>query len=143
MEFNYAGGFKPSGLAQSGFNYTYWYNTSVDGKMCTVTRIEIEFNFVTTLPQLVGLEEKSEALKSKWIAFHDGLTEHEAGHQVIYRDMTTAVPEALSNVGPQPCGELKETLSQAAKAAWEPIAQASKDYDVETDHGRYTIPSLF
>lgn len=143
LEFNSGEGFKPDGYAQWKYTYNYWYDISANGKTCTVTRIEIEFNFTTTLPRLADLEKKSEYLKSKWTAYQEGLTEHEAGHQLIFRDITKTVPEALNSVGPQPCGELNETLSQAATAAWKPMAQASEDYDIETNHGGYTIPSLF
>jgi hypothetical protein len=130
------------GQSNWSYAYNYRYEADADNVMCRVVSGEIELRFETAMPQVANLEDKSEQLQGVWSPYHAGLTAHEAGHQRIFRRMAQALPEALTRVGEVACSDLSNRLESVANRVSMRIQQLSEDYDVETNHGGFTTPSL-
>lgn len=129
---------------QSNWSYVYNYQYKADAKndMCQVVSGEIELQFETGMPQVANLEDKSEQLQESWAPYHAGLTAHEAGHQKIFRRLGQDLSAAFSRVGEVSCSDLSNKLERVANRVSMRIQQMSEDYDVETNHGGFTTPSL-
>tara|TARA_R110001599_G_scaffold289553_1_gene492495 strand:- start:671 stop:1729 length:1059 start_codon:yes stop_codon:yes gene_type:complete len=129
---------------QSNWNYVYNYQYKADAKneLCRVVSGEIELQFETGMPQVANLEDKSELLQGSWALYHAGLTAHEAGHQKIFRRLGQELSRAFSRVGEAACNDLSNKLERVADSVSMRIQQMSEDYDVETNHGGFTTPSL-
>lgn len=74
--------------------------------------------------------------------YQAGLTDHEARHQEIFRQLMRDVPAAMNRVGEVACSDLSDRLERAANTASMRVQQVSENYDVETNHGGYTTPPL-
>jgi predicted secreted Zn-dependent protease len=142
LEYRDELGFKPDGLSQLKFNYEYTWRSSDRNISCRVVSGVIKLEFITTIPQLLDFPEKSDYLRSKWEAYQEGLVEHEVGHQEINRRLATELSTALLQVGKQKCNELAGVLNNAATSVSAAIGRANKDFDAETNYGRYTIPQF-
>jgi len=129
---------------QSNWSYVYNYQYKADAKndMCQVISGEIELLFETGMPQVANLEDKSEQLQGSWAPYHAGLTAHEAGHQKIFRKLAHQLPVAFARVGEFACSDSDNKLERVANNVSMRIQQMSEDYDVETNHGGFTTPSL-
>lgn len=129
---------------QSNWRYVYNYSYEADAGnvMCQVVSGEIELQFETAMPQVANLQDKSKQLQGIWAPYHAGLTAHEAGHQEIFRKLAKQLPDAFARVGESACSNLHNKLESAANNVSKRIQQMSEDYDVETNHGGFTTPSL-
>jgi predicted secreted Zn-dependent protease len=129
---------------QSNWSYVYNYSYEADAGnvMCQVVSGEIELQFETAMPQVANLQDKSKQLQGSWAPYHAGLTAHEAGHQEIFRRLAKQLPVAFARVGEFACSNLHNKLERVANNVSKRIQQMSEDYDVETNHGGFTTPSL-
>ena len=101
-----------------------------------------DFRFETVLPRLAVKDSARSELGARWSALEDRVTEHEAGHHAIYRQLVTRLPEALKEIGTAPCSELDHRVSQAVANAVDHIRRASADYDEYHSEESYAITSL-
>ncbi len=130
------------GRSQWSYQYDYRYVADANNLMCEVVYGTIELQFETDLPQLENIEAKPEQLQHQWQAYQDGVMEHQTGHQELFRKLSVELPEAMNGVGQVTCANLESELDNAAMVASMRIQQMSDDYDVETNHGAFTTPSL-
>ena len=142
-EMSHETGGKLEGSASVSLIYTYWYRTSANETVCTISRGELDLEFHTIMPVLFEPETKTNFIQTKWIAYKKGFQDHLAAHQEIFRESPAAASQALGSIVSAPCNELANQVREATDSAWMPVKQRSDDYNVETDHGRYTIPSLY
>jgi predicted secreted Zn-dependent protease len=136
-------GRKPDGMTRWRVNYSWsWRN---DGVSCYVTALSFKIELTTTLPVLKDLSQKSEHIVDKWIAYRQGLLEHEVGHTLLAREHLLEIPDTLlgqTGVSEADCAMLTDNVNFAFSERMESLSEASADYDEETNYGRYTIPPL-
>ena len=101
-----------------------------------------DFRFETVLPRLAVRDSARSELGARWSALEDLVTEHEAGHHAIYRQLVNRLPTALQEIGVAPCSELDHRVSQAVAHAVDDIRRASADYDEYHSDESYAITSL-
>ncbi len=81
------------------------------------------------LPELAGPVEPGPEVQQRWQSLQTHITEHEAGHHAIYRQLVTQLPQAMTELGAVPCSELDERVRVAVNIAVDSIRQASAEYD--------------
>jgi len=135
-------GIKPLGHASFKYKYDYQSEYAGDSSSCRVRDASFSFEFETVLPRLAADDSLSSELLSRWAKLQAQVSEHEAGHHAIYRQLVARLPEALRNVGVAPCAELEHRTRQAVTRAVEDIRRASADYDEFHAEHSYAITSL-
>lgn len=135
-------GIKPLGHASFQYEYHYQSEYAGNSSSCRVRQVNFDFRFETVLPRLAASTRVRSELESRWSNLQDRVSEHEAGHHAIYRQLVTRLPEALRNVGVTPCSELEQQVSQAITEAVDDIRRASADYDQYHAEESYAITSL-
>jgi len=135
-------GIKPLGHASFRYDYDYQSEYAGNSSSCRVSTGNFDFRFETVLPRLAVKDSARSELGARWSALEDRVTEHEAGHHAIYRQLVTRLPKALKEIGVAPCSELDHRVSQAVAHAVDDIRRASADYDKYHSDESYAITSL-
>ncbi len=135
-------GTKPLGHASFKYEYDYQGEYAGNSSSCRVHSGNFDFRFETVLPRLAVNESVHRELDARWSTLEDRVTEHEAGHHAIYRQLVTRLPEALQEIGVTPCSELDQRVSEAVTRAVDDIRRASADYDEYHSDESYAITSL-
>jgi predicted secreted Zn-dependent protease len=135
-------GIKPLGHASFKYEYDYQSEYAGDSSSCKVQSANFDFRFETVLPRLAVSESVKRELETRWSTLQDRVTEHEAGHHAIYRQLVTRLPEVLQGIGIAPCSELEHRVSQAVAQAVNDVRRASADYDEYHRDESYAISSL-
>jgi len=135
-------GTRPLGEASFEYKYDYQGGYAGDASSCRVESARLEFRFETTLPELSVQAEPGAQLHQRWQALQDQITEHEAGHHAIYRQLVTQLPQAMTDVGAVPCHELDQRVRVAVNNAAQLIRQASAEYDEHHSGGAFVASSL-
>ena len=137
-----AAGIKPVGHASFEYRYSYRSKFAANPANCRVDSGSIEFRFDTVLPELAASETIRDQLQQRWAPFQARITEHEAGHHAIYRELVTELPQVLAQVGEAPCAELDRRVSLAVADAVGAIKQASAEYDENYSSDSYVASSM-
>jgi predicted secreted Zn-dependent protease len=135
-------GLKPLGHASFKYKYDYQSEYAGNSSSCRVQSGNFDFRFETVLPRLAVNDSVRNELDARWSSLQDRVTEHEAGHHAIYRQLVTRLPEALQRIGIAPCSELEHRVSQAVTQAVDEIRRASAEYDEYHSDESYAISSL-
>jgi predicted secreted Zn-dependent protease len=135
-------GIKPLGHASFRYEYDYQSEYAGNSSSCRVRTGNFDFRFETVLPRLAVRDSARSELGARWSALEDLVTEHEAGHHAIYRQLVNRLPTALQEIGVAPCSELDHRVSQAVAHAVDDIRRASADYDEYHSDESYAITSL-
>ena len=135
-------GIKPLGHASFRYEYDYQSEYAGHSSSCRVRTGNFDFRFETVLPRLAVRDSARSELGARWSALEDLVTEHEAGHHAIYRQLVNRLPTALQEIGVAPCSELDHRVSQAVAHAVDDIRRASADYDEYHSDESYAITSL-
>jgi predicted secreted Zn-dependent protease len=129
LAIDHRAGTRPLGNASFAYNYNYQGAYTANASSCRVESGELEFRFETVLPRLAHAAATTEQLASRWQSLQDHITEHEAGHHAIYRQLVTRLPQVMTDLGAVPCNELDGRVSVAVAEAVDAVRQASEDYD--------------
>jgi predicted secreted Zn-dependent protease len=129
LSFDHEAGAKPVGQADFHYQYSFHSRLGDSPSSCRVAGGELAFRFETVLPQLGPQGRSSEQLNSRWLSFRQQVTDHEAAHHAIYRQLVTQLPQLLAGIGDVPCDKLSGTVEVAVTAAVDDVRQASIDYD--------------
>ncbi|MEE4144441.1 MAG: DUF922 domain-containing protein [Halieaceae bacterium] len=134
-------GVKP--LGQASFQYRYDYRSAFaeSAASCRLESASLTLRFDTVLPRLAATQPTSELLRDRWQPLQELVTEHEAGHHAIYRQLVTQLPEVLSGLGAVPCTELDEQVRLAVADTVAAIRRASAEYDEHGDGEAYLASS--
>jgi predicted secreted Zn-dependent protease len=135
-------GTKPLGHASFKYQYDYQSEYAGGSSDCRVESANFEFRFETVLPRLAANGALREELESHWSSLQDLITEHEAGHHAIYRQLVTQLPQALEEIGTISCAELSQRVDLAVAQAVENVKQASADYDAFHGAETFAVTSL-
>lgn len=135
-------GIKPLGHASFKYEYDYQSEYADGSSHCRVESANFEFRFETVLPRLATNGAVREELASRWSSLQNLITEHEAGHHAIYRQLVTRLPQALEEIGTTSCTELAQRVSLAVAEAVEHVKQASADYDAFHGGETFAVTSL-
>ncbi|MCB1701399.1 MAG: DUF922 domain-containing protein [Pseudomonadales bacterium] len=135
-------GAKPLGHADFRYQYDYRSAYGTGMSSCKVDSGTLVFRFETVLPRLALQEDTSDHLKDHWQPFQELITEHEAGHHAIYRQLVTQLPQVLIDVGEVPCDELSDRVAEAVEYAVSEVRQASVAYDEYYGGEDYLASSL-
>lgn len=123
-----ATGTRPLGHASVRYRYDYQSEYATNPSLCRVKSGNLEFRFETVLPKLAQ-EQASDQLRNSWQNLQELISEHEAGHHDIYRQLVTRLPRVLAHIGEAPCTELEERVRAKVADAVSVIRQASHEYD--------------
>jgi predicted secreted Zn-dependent protease len=129
LAVDHKAGTKPLGRASFDYKYDYQGAYAGTASSCRVDSARLEFRFETMLPEMSVQAQAGAQLQQRWQALQDQITEHEAGHHAIYRQLVTQLPQAMTDLGAVPCSELDERVRVAVNNAAELIRQASAEYD--------------
>jgi predicted secreted Zn-dependent protease len=135
-------GAKPLGHASFDYSYQYESEYAEGGASCRVASGSLSFRFETLLPQLAEADSVKPELHSRWLSLQQAITEHEAGHQALYRELVTRLPRVMLDVGTAPCDELAERVRVAVSSAVGAVQQANDDYDASHGGETYAVSSL-
>lgn len=122
-------GVKPLGLASFRYEYDYVSAFGENTSSCRVDSGTLKLHFETVLPQLAAGQRASDELQSRWQPLQEHITEHEAGHHAIYRQLVTQVPQVMSGLGAVPCQQLDQAVHMAVEETVAAIRRASANYD--------------
>jgi len=122
-------GIRPLGNTSFEYGYDYQGGYADNASSCRVESGKLEFRFATVLPQLARLVAAGADIQQRWLSLQAHITEHEAGHHAIYRQLVTQLPQAMTGLGAVPCSELDERVRVAVNTAVDSIRQASAEYD--------------
>lgn len=131
-------------LGHADFHYRYEYQPTYGSRAsaCRIASAELEFGFETVLPRLRTNAGTEAQLARHWPGFQAAITEHEAGHHAIYRQLVTGIPDILQSLGEVPCEELAQTVQLAVAGLVEQVRQRSRDYDAAHGSGDYLAASF-
>jgi predicted secreted Zn-dependent protease len=129
LAIDHKAGTRPLGHASFEYKYNYQGAYAANASSCRVESGKLEFRFETVLPRLASAAATSEQLERRWRSFQEHITEHEAGHHAIYRQLVTQLPQVMTDLGEVPCSDLDERVSVAVAQAADAIRQASAEYD--------------
>jgi len=129
LAVDHRAGIRPLGNASFEYRYDYQGGYADNASSCRVESGKLEFRFATVLPQLAGPVDPGTDLQQRWQLLQTHITEHEAGHHAIYRQLVTQLPQAMTDLGAVPCSELDERVRVAVNTAVDSIRHASAEYD--------------
>ena len=135
-------GVKPLGHASFQYQYNYRSAFAENAAHCRVESGKLQLRFETVLPRLAVKQQTSELLRNRWQPLQELITEHEAGHHAIYRQLVTQLPRVMSGLGAVPCPELDEQVRLAVEEAVATVRQASADYDSHGGGDAYLASTL-
>lgn len=135
-------GRKPLGLAIFRYTYSYQSEFVQGGTLCRVQQAQFDLRFETVLPTLAVDEKTRRSLNTRWTDLAQNITEHEAGHHEINRQLVTQLPAALRSIGPMACHGLDRRVKQAVTDAVAKVERANRDYDRHHSEETYAITSL-
>ena len=135
-------GVKPLGHASFQYQYNYRSAFAENAAHCRVESGTLQLRFETVLPRLAVKQQTSELLRNRWQPLQELITEHEAGHHAIYRQLATQLPRVMSGLGAVPCPELDEQVRLAVEEAVATVRQASADYDAHGGGDAYLASTL-
>lgn len=137
-----ATGRKPLGLAIFRYSYSYQSEHVQSGALCRIAQAKFDLHFETVLPTLVVDEHTRLSLNTRWTDLAQNITEHEAGHHEINRQLVTQLPAALRGIGPTSCHGLDQLVKHAVSDAVAKVERANRDYDRRHSTETYAITSL-
>jgi len=135
-------GVKPLGHASFDYSYQYQSEYTEGGTSCRVASASLSFRFETVLPQLAEGDSLEPDLRSRWLSLQQLITEHEAGHQALNRQLVARLPQVMTEVGSAPCDELAERVRLAISAEVSAVKQANEEYDASYGGETYAVSSL-
>jgi predicted secreted Zn-dependent protease len=135
-------GARPLGHASFQYQYDYQSAYGANSSYCRVDSGEMVFRFETVLPQLAAQQNTGGQLQDRWLPFQRQISEHEAGHHAIYRQLAAELPQALTDIGEVPCSELDDRVKLAIAEAVSATRQASVEYDENYAGSAYLASSL-
>ncbi len=141
LAVDHRAGIRPLGNASFEYRYDYQGGYAENAASCRVESGKLEFRFATVLPELAGPVAPGAAMQQRWLSLQAHITEHEAGHHEIYRQLVTRLPQAMGDLGAVPCSELDERVRVAVDTAVEIIRRASAEYD-DQDSGEAYAASM-
>jgi predicted secreted Zn-dependent protease len=122
------------GLTTWGLRWGFGYDQT--SSSCRVRDATIELEAVITLPALEDESVLPESQLVQWQAYVEKLRQHEDGHVNIYRAGAQELSNEVLALGEMPdCGQLGSALSALKEAKLSRVAQADRNYDLETGHG--------
>jgi predicted secreted Zn-dependent protease len=135
-------GVKP--VAHADFSYQYHYQSSyvAGATTCRVASGKLELKFETVLPRLAANANTSERLMSRWLVLAQRITEHEAGHHAIYRQLGAQLPAELAAIGAVPCQQLDNRVKLAVADLVSNIRRESAEYDEHDGNDAYLASAL-
>jgi len=142
LAIDHGQGTRPLGRASFEYNYNYQGGYAANASSCRVESADLEFRFATVLPQRVLAGEQAPTLQGRWQSLQERITEHEAGHHAIYRQLVTRLPQVMADLGQVPCSELDDRVRVAINDAVDAVRQASADYDRSHGDETYVASSL-
>ena len=131
-------GVKPLGRASFQYQYDYHSAFGENASSCRVASGTLTLRFETVLPQLAVSARTSDDMQTRWQPLQELITEHEAGHHAIYRQLVTQLPQVMSGLGAVPCQRLGKEVHMAVEETVAAIRSASADYD-EHDGGEHYL----
>ena len=129
LSVEHRAGIRPLGNASFEYRYDYQGGYADNAASCRVESGKLEFRFATVLPELAAPVQPGAEVQQRWLSLQAHISEHEAGHHEIYRQLVTQLPQAMTELGAVPCSELDERVRVAVDTAVDGIRQASAEYD--------------
>lgn len=108
---------------------------SRDGRRCKLRSADVKLAIVITLPQWEPAGAPP-ALQAKWQDFHAALTAHELQHRALALQAAREIRDMLKDLPAADCKALNAEVERLAAPVMQRLADASRDYDVDTQHGR-------
>ncbi|MDF7776537.1 DUF922 domain-containing protein [Sphingomonas sp. AOB5] len=109
------------------WRFAWQWPRTLDGT-CDLSRAEVRFNAVVTLPRLVSDEKLDRPTRTKWQRYMKSLREHEAGHIRPPYDDRNQLLDAIK-------GSDCAGASAAAHAVIARFGARDREYDAKTQHG--------
>lgn len=128
----------PAGyMAETLPSYHWSYLFREQDGTCRIEKVRVEALITFTYPRWDN-PSRDEKLAEWWSRCLASVEGHERGHEIIARDASRDIYDALYYLPPSPsCNELKLAIDAKAKAVVEEAQKAQEKYDRETDHGRH------
>jgi predicted secreted Zn-dependent protease len=97
-------------------HYTLSVDTSYADAVCKPTAIDLNIDFVMTLPEAKTPDQFSPWTRSAWSAFVDFARRHEETHRSIYLDCAEDFTAKALQLAASSCASLRESIAAAFKA---------------------------
>jgi predicted secreted Zn-dependent protease len=121
------------GLA--GWNITYHYTTTTDGKTCKFETVRINAKGEILMPHWTDEAAAPQELRQRWKNYHAALRQHEEGHVQIGRDLATLVREKFLSLGYFPCSKAQTLAQTEFDQIYKDVWERDKEYDERTQRG--------
>jgi predicted secreted Zn-dependent protease len=122
------------GLTNTELRYAYRHVSG--GGRCHPDRVVVTLNVAVTLPRWGIPRGTPYALERDWRHFERALRGHEDGHRRLAEEEAAALRRVLIALRAPACDGLDAEAGQAARALRARYADAHREYDRRTDHGR-------
>ena len=119
------------GYTKYEINWRFWWKSNND--QCAFTKVETTLTLKYTMPQLKSSKSDVKVIWSNW---YPNLETHEKGHGQLAKDTAYKIDKNLLSLGPKAnCNLLEKAGNKLAHKLMDKLKKASKQYDIETNHG--------